>query len=198
MKKILFSGVAALALAACGGASPSPAAGGDPCGGDPCGGDPCGGDPCAGASAADEGVGPLKVGAGYESWTKLNTEKWKSKTHGGRMVEVYVNDVGLEAYKNDETDIPVGSVIVKTSFEADGADGPVFVMEKREDGFAPDTENWYYAMYWPVVPPKWQKRLGNAVYWESPSNKVDYCWKCHENYDRELGGIPAEVATWQQ
>jgi hypothetical protein len=30
------------------------------------------------------------------------------------------------------------------------------------------------------------------VYWRGKSPKVGYCYKCHDNYDRELGGVPPE------
>ena len=192
-RNLVLSGVAAV-LAACGGAQTGGTAeSADPCGGDPCGADAANANPCGGD---DAGVGPLGVGAGYEEWTVLANEKWKSKTHGSRMVLTYVNDIGLEAYKDDSQEIPVGTVVVKPSWESDGAPGPVFVMEKRGDDFDPENENWYYAMYWPEVAPKWQKRLGEAVYWQSPSKKVDYCVRCHENYDRYLGGIPDEVKSY--
>ena len=33
-----------------------------------------------------------------------------SPTHGKRFVEIYVNDVGYEAYIDDDKDIPPGTV----------------------------------------------------------------------------------------
>jgi len=188
MKKSLIAGFTALAFSSCIGSRQGAGGAESHSGVDPCLGDPCG--------SAAEGIGPLGVGAGYENWTALTTDKWRSETHGGRMVLTYVNDVGVEAYKNEDTEIPVGTVIVKPSWERDGATGPVFVMEKRAAGYAPDNDNWYYALYWPEIAAKWQKKFDKPVYWESPSSKVNYCVNCHENYERELGGIPDEVKSF--
>lgn len=143
---------------------------------------------------------PLEVGADYASWPKLNSQPVLSKTHGKRFVDTYVNDVGREAYQNDDAEIPVGTVIVKTSWENEGGEpsevaGPTFVMERRagEDG----EPTWWYALHWEKVPEKWQKAMGGEqAYWRTPSAKVDYCSGCHDNFPRELGGIPAEARSW--
>ena len=154
------------------------------------------------AVTTTEGYAPLEVGADYASWTKVNTEAFRSPTHGKRMVDVYVNDVGLEAYKSEDGEMPVGSILVKTSWEndADGnpsqSPGPIFVMHKREAGFDPDNEDWWYALHWEQVAPKFQGAMGTQAYWRSPSKKVDYCWECHSNYDRHLGGVPEDKRAW--
>lgn len=145
------------------------------------------------------GFGPLEVGSDYKSFTKVNTESFPSPTHGKRFVDVYVNDIGLSAYLSDETPIPTGTIVVKTSKETqDGkptdVDGPIFVMEKRETGFDAESNDWWYALHWADVPESWQPKVGGAkVYWKTPGKKVGYCVSCHSNYDRELGGVPAEL-----
>ena len=143
--------------------------------------------------------GPLEVGADYKSYTKVNTESFPSPTHGKRFVDVYVNDIGLAAYLNDEAQMPTGTVVVKTSKEtqdgkATDVDGPIFVMEKREEGFDSKSNDWWYALHWEDVPESWQAKVGGEkVYWKTPEKKVGYCISCHANYDRELGGVPAEL-----
>lgn len=155
------------------------------------------------APDASAAYGPLEVGADYASYTKVSTEPFASPTHGNRFVEVYVNDIGLDAYQHGG-EIPVGAVIVKTSFERGEDDqpsdvaGPIFVMEKRAAGFSAAHDDWYYAMHWADPPAKWQQRLGGPVYWRSPSTKVDYCWRCHESYDRKLGMVPEAYRTWTE
>lgn len=141
--------------------------------------------------------GELDIGADYASYHKVTSSPHISPTHGKRFVEIYVNDVGYAAYIDDGADIPVGTVVVKTSWENErgkpgAVAGPIFVMKKMEAGFDPDHEDWYYAIHWSDVPPAWQKNVGaERVYWRSPSKKVSYCWKCHDNYHRELG-MPAK------
>ncbi|GAB4543241.1 MAG: hypothetical protein Tsb0020_55220 [Haliangiales bacterium] len=143
--------------------------------------------------------GPLGVGADYERYTKVNARPVPSGDHGGRFVDTWVNDIGLEAYQDpdEEAEIPVGSIIVKSSWESDGEQptdvaGPIFVMEKRAPGFDPDNGDWYYAMHWAEPSEKFLKSLGGPVYWQSPSPKVNYCWKCHNGYDRQLGTVPED------
>jgi hypothetical protein len=151
------------------------------------------------ASTADDTYGPLEYGADYASWQKMNTESFPSKTHGGRFVDVYVNDVGADAYRSDDAAFPEGTIIVKTSWESkDGQPtdvaGPIFVMKKLAAGADPSTNDWWYALHWETVPESWQSKMGGAtqVYWHSPSKKVGYCHGCHENYDREVGRVPAD------
>src|SRR5687768_10428672 len=75
-----------------------------------------------GAMGADDAsaYGPLTIGADWNTYTKLNAAAFRSETHGGRMVDVYVNAVGLDAYKSGGP-MPVGSVVVKTSHQTDGS-----------------------------------------------------------------------------
>lgn len=143
--------------------------------------------------------GPLEKGADYKSWTKVNKEPVLSKTHGGRFVDTYVNAAGLEAYKNEDADIPIGTVIVKSSWEAkDGKPsevaGPLFVMARVDDNGEP---GWWYALHWEKVPEAWQSKVGAAqVYWRTPSAKAGYCSECHDNYPRELGGVPKDKRNY--
>jgi len=134
--------------------------------------------------------GPLEVGADWATYVKMNTTPVVSETHGGRNVDTYVNRIGAAAYLDDEAEIPVGTILVKTSFEPDGAPGPLFVMEKRAPGYDPDNGDWYYAIHWAAPAGTWAKKLGGPIYWRSPSKRAGYCWECHENYDRALGGVP--------
>ncbi|ACY16980.1 cytochrome P460 family protein [Haliangium ochraceum] len=154
-------------------------------------------EPAAEAADPNTTFGPLAVGADWESYAKLNDTPVRSGDHGGRFVDTYVNDIGAAAYKDDSAEVPVGTIVVKTSWERDGDQpsdrrGPIFVMEKRDAGFAPEHGDWYYAIHWENAP----ERFGGQLYWQSPSPKVDYCWECHEGYDRSLGGVPEEHRTW--
>jgi hypothetical protein len=194
MKITALIGTLSLALAAaCGGQSSSAPA-------------PKGGEAKA-APAADPHTqyAPLEAGADYESYVKMTKAPYFSSDHGKRFVEIYVNDVGAEAYKDDDAAFPVGTIIVKTSWEADAEGknptdvaGPIFVMEKKEAGFDDEHENWWYAMHWESIPEgKWQDRMKtDKVYWRTPSKRVKYCWECHENYDREVGLPPKEARAY--
>lgn len=152
------------------------------------------------AMPMDDGAtyGPLEVGADYASYVKMNTAPVSSETHGGRLVDTYVNAVGAAAYLDDDAELPVGTVIVKTSQEVrsgqpTGEAGPIFVMEKKPAGFDPDHGDWSYAIHWASPPARWAQKLGGPIYWRSPSHKVGYCVECHDNYDRGLGGVPGPM-----
>lgn len=146
----------------------------------------------------DPDYAELEHGADYKSYTKLNKEPFMSPTHGKRFVDVYVNDVGLEAFKT-EAELPVGTVVVKTSWEtkdgkATDVAGPIFVMKKTD---SPDNEGWWYALHWAEVPTKWQGAMkATQVYWRSPSKKVGYCVDCHDVYDNQIGGVPEESRNY--
>jgi uncharacterized membrane protein len=143
---------------------------------------------------------PLGLGADYLTYEKMNTKPWPSDDHGGRLVNTHVNSIGAEAYKTKQP-LPVGSVVVKESFEVDdkgkmtGAAGPVFVMVKKEKGYAPENGDWYYAIHWANVPESFSADIGKQVYWRGKSPKVGYCYTCHNDYQKWdfLGGVPKPV-----
>jgi hypothetical protein len=180
--------------AACGGGGPEPQSGGKQA-------EPGAGNPQGDPNAV---FGPLRVGADYKSFTKVSTDKFQSPTHGKRFVEIWVNEVGLAAYQGED-EFPVGTIIVKESWENDGKGGPtevrgpLFVMEKRAKGYDSEHNDWHYEFHWENVPEQWAGKLGgNQIYWRSPSKKVDYCSGCHDNYDREVG-LPAKgYRVWEQ
>jgi hypothetical protein len=134
--------------------------------------------------------------ADWKSFTNVSPGPWISNTHGKRFVEIYVNDIALEAYKKADGVLPVGSIVVKPSWENEngspGADGPLFIMEKMPAGFAPESEDWFYGFQWADPPEKWKAKLGGNVDWRSPSEKVEYCADCHDGIARGLGMPPKE------
>ncbi len=142
------------------------------------------------ASDAASTYSPLEVGADWATYVKVNTTPVRSETHGGRLVDTYVSPLGAAAYLDDDAALPAGTVVVKTSKEADGTDGPLFVMAKLAAGADPDRGDWAFALHWADPPARWRTRLGGPVYWRTPSKKATYCVECHETYDRGLGGVP--------
>jgi hypothetical protein len=168
-------GLALALLLACGGAAPKPGAGGEA------------------GSKGEEVFGPLEVGADYRTYRRLTDRPFRSLDHGNRFVHVYVNAIGAEAYL-DAGDIPAGTVIVKTSVQnVDGQpsdiEGPIFVMEKRAKGYAPEHADWWYAIHWASPPPEEMATYKGPIYWRGRSPRVAYCWKCHDDYVNSLGGL---------
>lgn len=143
--------------------------------------------------AREDAFGPLEIGADFASYRKVTEQPFRSLVHGNRWVDVFVNELGADAYLGD-ADIPVGAVIVKQSWQNDDGRisevaGPIYVMAKREPGYAPDHDDWYYAIHWAAPPAEDARELGGPIYWRGHSPRVAYCWRCHDNYLRSLGGL---------
>ena len=179
-------------LAACGGSAPAPGSPGITAAGEPAS------KPRTAASqpaspASEDAFGPLEVGADYASYRRLTDQPFRSLVHGNRWVHVYVNELGAEAYL-DGGDIPIGTIVVKTSVQnvegqPSDIEGPIFVMEKRAKGYAPEHGDWWYAIHWASPPPEEAARFGGPIYWRGSSPRVAYCWKCHDDYANSLGGL---------
>jgi hypothetical protein len=146
-----------------------------------------------------ERYGPLDVGANYREFRRVTGLPYLSTVHGGRWVHVYVNDIGADAYVGGGP-IPVGTIVVKASWESDGAGrpssvaGPLYVMEKRPPGHDAEHGDWWFAIHWAEPTPAQRARLGGPIYWRGSSPKIEYCSDCHDGYDRGLGGlVPSSV-----
>jgi hypothetical protein len=154
--------------------------------------------PPAPAGDPESRFAPLDVGADYAHFRKLTDEPFLSLVHGNRWVDVYVNDLCADAYL-DGSEIPVGTIVVKTSIEGvDGhpsaTPGPIYIMEKRAPGYAPEHGDWYFALHWAEPTPEQRAKLGGPVYWRGHSPRVTYCTDCHDSYDRGLAGlVPSSV-----
>jgi hypothetical protein len=150
-------------------------------------------------ASPEDRFAPLDVGADYATYRRLTEKPFLSRVHGNRWVDVYVNEIGADAYLSGAP-IPVGTKIVKTSWQQDDDGGPskiagpIYVMEKRAPGYFPDHEDWYFAIHWAAPPPADAAKYGGPIYWRGKSPRAAYCWECHDSYDRSLGGlVPSSV-----
>lgn len=160
-----------------------------------CAGAGPGREPPAAAPGApsEERFGPLEIGADFATYRKVTDAPFQSLDHGNRWVEVYVNELGADAYLRS-SEVPVGTIVVKTSVENDGGrpsriEGPIFVMQKRAPGYAPAHGDWWYAIHWASPPAAEARKFGGPIYWRGASPRVAYCWGCHDDYAYSLGGL---------
>ena len=83
----------------------------------------------------------------WRSWQKLNHKPMFSKGHGKTWVDIYVNDLAEETYRNVSAPYPVCAKIVKANYEDE--EGKSFksltVMVKMPNGYDPENGNWWYA-----------------------------------------------------
>ena len=127
------------------------------------------------AAYAKAGLGVVKD---YDRWTNANTAPYVSDTHGGRLVNNYANSQGGNLYVKfeDSGTMPAGSVLAKDSFVAqpDGrlAIGPLFVMEKMNDGFNAESGDWRYTMVMPDGSVFGRTKGAGAA-------SVEFCNACH-------------------
>lgn len=162
------------------------------------GGSPCGAcNPCAGGAVIeltpDEAAEAYEcardllqeayrvsgdpVADAYVTWERYNTVPYLSALHGSRYVNNYGNALAASYGKWEEGGpMPVGAILAKDSFVVggDGAigRGPLFLMEKMEAGFNPDSDNWKYSMILPD---------GNLFGVTNGANTdaVTFCVTCH-------------------
>ena len=116
--------------------------------------------------------------ASYRNWRNVAAQPYVSDTHGARYVNNYANDIGAENYAlfEEAGPAPAGSVYAKDSFTVTGnggvGAGPLFLMEKMEAGFDPDTGDWRYTLIMPTG-----RVIGTTG--GKGAAKVGFCADCH-------------------
>lgn len=115
----------------------------------------------------------------YTSWRRYSTRPFISGTHGGRYVQNYANETA-KAYALYENagEMPAGSVLAKPSFSVSSKTGkaslgPLFLMEKMEDGWYPKSDDWRYSMIMP------NGQIVGATKGKGAEN-VEFCIQCHK------------------
>ena len=120
---------------------------------------------------------PLAIARDYRSWDRFNTAPYRSATHGQRFVNNYANPVAVDYGLHEAAGVlPAGSILVKDSFTVteDGMveAGPLFIMEKMEEGFNYVTGDWRYTLVLADGTVHGQT-LGEGA------KRVEYCISCH-------------------
>ena len=117
---------------------------------------------------------PADFVSDYRDWTLASAHPAAPGFHGGRFLTTWVNEAGADEYleyASPRGPMPAGTRIAKESFsvndEGKVAAGPLFLMEKVEEGTSPETDDWYYMMVSPGGAPV-------AV------NVVTACSACHQ------------------
>lgn len=143
---------------------------------------------CGGANAGQSHVseateasaeGDWAVHDRWPGWTQVNVERWRSPTHGNTWVDVYVNDVGADAYAAGRlADVPVGTVIVKAQYRQPGDATPYTAMVRVEEGSDDSEAGWWFGRVSPT---------GELLASGTPSA----CVSCHRDAPQNmLFGVP--------
>jgi hypothetical protein len=112
----------------------------------------------------------------YKAWRKVNTEPVLSTSHGNRYVFTYLNKTAEPSGLQGSFPFANGAVLAKESFEGQdgkpGPQGPLFIMEKRGEGYDRAHANWHYA----VVDPSGAVSLSGSGHERTPTQ---FCSACH-------------------
>ena len=137
------------------------------------------------------GESGLDVATSYDGWPRFSTVAYQSATHGMRYVQNYAAPgEAAEAYGRFEEvgRMPTGAVLAKDSFVAHANGklqiGPLFLMERLEDGASPDTADWAYSMV-----------MANGAVDRSAGTQA-FCAECHApmaDFQDSLFFLPSEL-----
>ncbi len=113
----------------------------------------------------------------YQSWTNYAAQPYVSDTHGGRLVNNYVNARGSNYGLYEQAGpAPEGTVLAKDSFKVKPngkvSAGPLFLMEKMAAGFNAESMDWRYTLIMPNG-----KILGTTG--GKNAAKMGFCAECH-------------------
>ena len=128
-----------------------------------------------------------KVALEFPSYRLYSNQPYVSATHGERMVMNYANGTARAYGAYEEAGVfPVGSRLAKPSFSVKGNGnatvGPLFVMEKMEAGFNPDSDDWRYTLIMP----------NGSVFGTTGgkgNQKVAFCIDCHQTVTPEQDSV---------
>lgn len=106
----------------------------------------------------------------YKTYTKINNTLKVSPTHGGKFVFTYINNMGIDSFRNKTYPYPNNTVSVKEAHGTNDSNSPVdtlFVM-KKISGFDKDNGDWYYSI---------TDSKGNPM---QAGGKIQMCISCHQ------------------
>lgn len=114
----------------------------------------------------------------FLSWGSVTTGPYISATHGERYVVNLADAAAMPTYSQfeDGSPMPMGGILGKPSFTisetGEARLGPLFLMEKAEEGAFPDTGDWIYTAILPNG--STMGRTGGAN-----SGGMQFCADCH-------------------
>ena len=134
------------------------------------------------------------VTGAYQNWRRYNKVPYRSAPHGELLVNNYANPTAKRYGKYESLGrLPVGSVVVKDSFVVtEGGEvmtGPLFLMEKREQGFNAASNDWLYMMVHPSGAVAGITKGKNSA-------AVKFCADCHNKAPKghdNLLFLPEEI-----
>lgn len=122
---------------------------------------------------------------------KINAQPFSSMHGLADTVNVYVNAEAEALFRTldpaapTEVALPEGTLVVKEHLDAQGAYDGYLMMYRGPEGYAPETNDWF-----------WARIDGNGVAQDTgPSGPVDYCIGCHMPAPSFVFGVEAGNQT---
>lgn len=102
---------------------------------------------------------------GWQDWEEVSRERMFSEGHSDMYVEIYLPPDQVDAYLDEDADIPADMTVVKPQYESETAEEPedLTVMIRDEDA----ETGWIWAMYSPD---------GAQV---MDAGQIEMCTACH-------------------
>ncbi|MBW1711901.1 MAG: cytochrome P460 family protein [Deltaproteobacteria bacterium] len=86
----------------------------------------------------------------YKDWSRLPgyDSMVRASSPHSRHIELFINDIGLEAYKADKP-LPNGTIIVKVNYGTDKETIASITPMYKVEGYNPEAGDWFWGMYTP-------------------------------------------------
>ncbi|RNF34983.1 hypothetical protein A7A09_008315 [Paracoccus methylarcula] len=124
----------------------------------------------------------------FLSWESVTRSPYISATHGERYVVNLADPAAMPTYSRFEEGgpMPVGGILGKPSFtisdKGQAKPGPLFLMEKAEEGAFPDTGDWIYTAIKPSGALMGRTGAEN-------SGGMQFCADCHMGIGAETDSM---------
>ncbi len=106
----------------------------------------------------------------YKSYEKINNDLKLSSAHGGKYVYTFINNIGIDSFKNKTYPYKEGTISVKESYTDSQGKNPdnLYVMKKMPKGYDSENNDWYYAIL---------DKNGKTT---QEAGKISSCINCHK------------------
>ena len=97
------------------------------------------------------------------------------KSPHGALINIYVNDIVLQAVQGKKGKLPDGSVVAKENYSADKKYLALTVMYKIK-GYNPGADDWYWAKYAPDGKVEGEGKIEGCINCHGKKRNNDYIW----------------------
>jgi hypothetical protein len=123
---------------------------------------------CSSPPTSDDINNTKGISEQYKSFGKLSEKLVKSQQHGGIFVNTFIDNKGMDAFKNKSYPFPDGSVVVKEGHDTETSGVSKLYVMKKIKSFDSANGDWYYSIL---------DTKGNPM---QAGGKIQMCISCHQ------------------